>query len=86
MSATREQIREWKQAGEEVRKAREDCEDHGSRSPEEIKRLREVAAYAAHLCRLLHAVVADCFGHADAALDPLHPGELQRHRHVRPSL
>jgi hypothetical protein len=51
---TNEQIRELKQAGEEVRRGRDDREDHGGRTAEEVKRLREAAAETAAVC-------ADCF-------------------------
>jgi hypothetical protein len=75
--ATREQISEWRQAGEEVRKAREDRDDHGGggRSAEEVKRLREAAAETAVVC-------ADCF-------QPLAPGasitQVRRWTHHTPA-
>ena len=52
--ATPEQISERRQAGEDVRKVREDRQDHGRRSAEEVKQLREAAAETAAVC-------ADCF-------------------------
>ena len=52
--ATKEQIEQWRQAGEKVARARKDRDDHGDRPPEEVKRLREAAAETAAGC-------ADCF-------------------------
>ena len=49
-------------SGADVRRKRKDRADHGQRSPEQVRELREQAAVRDYLCRLLRAARPRCHG------------------------
>ena len=68
-------------AGADLRRWREDREDHGNRSPEEVRELREQAAKSATVC-------ANCFEPLanNATFAPAPIADVGRSRFVRSSL